>query len=87
MVHNLKIKKEHLSDLQLGKKNNEIRLNDRCYKLGDYLFFHSQYGWAESLFKITHVLHYTEFPQGLREGYVILSLQEVRILTNKQLKQ
>ena len=52
-----------------GKKA-EIRYNDRDYKVREIIVF----VWIKDLrFRITHI---TEFPQGLREGYIVLSLQK-----------
>lgn len=80
--HKLKIEQRYYDALHCGDKPYELRYNDRDYQAGDTISFDVQ--WADEIlcenhlkeaarakYLITHVLHY---PQGLKQGWVILSL-------------
>lgn len=67
MTHKLKIEKEYLLNLLNGRKKSEVRLNDRDYQVGDILNFVNTAG----KFKITHI----HSGLGLKEGYVVLSVE------------
>mgnify|MGYP003612581883 CR=1 FL=1 len=76
MTHDLKIKYEFAKLHFEGRKDWEIRKNDRDFKVGDVIKFKivefsTSTGWSYTR-KITHVFEDTNF--GLQEGYVILSL-------------
>ena len=77
-THQLKIKDIYWERLIEGEKNCEVRLNDRDYQKGDHIQFsvHSEdTNWCPTeLFEITHVLY---FPDGLKDGYVCLSLKKI----------
>ena len=66
-IHDLKIDAPHLIALMSGKKKAEIRKNDRFYQVGDTLNFF-EYDVKST---ITHI---TDFPEGLRDEYVCLSV-------------
>jgi len=88
--HILKIKHEFWNKILDDTKKCEIRLNDRDYQKGDTIVFKTL--WESDIrpaevrfeenylihdereFLITHVLH---FPEGLKEGYVALSIQPI----------
>lgn len=86
-THKLKIQERFYWAVDQGIKKVEIRFDDRDFQKGDYLEFdvlweksdddcvHIDASWRSSLFRITHVLH---FPDGLKDGYVALSIQKVR---------
>lgn len=67
--HNLKLDKQYIHSVKTGEKTCEIRLNDRDYQKGDYIYFDE---FGSEVFEITHVLH---FPVGLQAGYVALSIK------------
>jgi len=70
-THTLKISTEYAQSLFNKKKTFEIRKNDRDYKVGDYLEFK---GWEHAFtLNVTHILSHKDFPEGIKEGYVILS--------------
>lgn len=73
MTHELKIKSFYLEQLVEGSKKSEVRFNDRDYQKGDILSF-SHYDENDIQFEVTHVLHY---PEGLKEGYVVLSVKNI----------
>lgn len=72
-VHKLKLNPQWIDSITTGKKKAEIRYNDRNYKVGDVIEF---VGMSDVRFRITHI---TEFPQWLREWYVVLSLEKMNI--------
>jgi ASC-1-like (ASCH) protein len=77
--HNLKIKPQYFKAVVDGSKKFEIRENDRDYQVGDCIFlneFDGQNYTGESLpVIITYMLKGGEY--GLKEGYVILSIEEI----------
>lgn len=88
-VHVLKLATEHLVHVVSGCKKAEIRKNDRGYKVGDTIIFTCQakaddlpVGWVRTAlmtrYRITHILTHEEFPEGLAEGYVMLSIEPVK---------
>lgn len=72
-VHKLKLNPQWIDSITTGKKKAEIRYNDRNYKVGDVIEF---VGMSDVRFRITNI---TEFPQWLREWYVVLSLEKMNI--------
>lgn len=64
-----------------GEKTAEIRFNDRDFQKGDTIQFQviipdENRTWCPAdVFEITHVLY---FPDGLKDGYVMLSLKPYR---------
>lgn len=76
MKHILKIEEKHFFDIIIGAKKSEIRQNDRDFKVGDQIIFQKTNGSKYNLNKeitITHVL--SDFPMGLKNNYVIISLE------------
>ena len=85
MNHYLKIQKEYLENLILGKKKFEIRKNDRDYQVDDILVFDKKPDCMEIdnyEFRITHV-YSGAFIDPL---YVILSLEPISNLGNENTK-
>jgi len=80
-THELKLHKQFMLDVWDGKKQFEIRKNDRDYQLGDRIRFRvvdDEGNWKSSLldnklYEITHVLT----GWGLEPGYVALGIREV----------
>lgn len=78
MTHNLKIKYEFAKLHFIGKKNWELRKNDRDFKVGDtiefkILEFENSSNWSYERI-ITNVFDDTSL--GLQVGYVILSIEK-----------
>ncbi|MBA0884935.1 DUF3850 domain-containing protein [Flavobacterium undicola] len=78
MTHDLKIKYEFAQLHFIGKKNWELRKNDRDFKAGDIIRFKiiefedtSKWSYTRT---ITNVFEDTNY--GLQEGYVILSIEK-----------
>lgn len=73
MPHDLKIKYEFAKLHFEGRKDWEIRKNDRDFKVGDLIRFTVvEFGFIYTRI-ITHV--YKDAEHGLQEGYVILSIK------------
>ena len=77
-LHELKTESNHYVNTVLGLKPYEVRFNDRDFQEGDLIlsrsFSDGKYTGSQSLYKIKHILKDFE---GLVDGYVILSLNEV----------
>lgn len=72
--HTLKIKPEYLTEICLGNKTFEIRLNDRDYEVGDEVTLTeipvSEYIYPRSFTaKIGYITNFEQKP-----GYVVFSL-------------
>ena len=71
--HNLKIHRQHFCPVQLGLKTAELRLNDRDFKVGDWLILNEwDNGYtgqqeARKVIDIADVGH-------IAEGYVLMSM-------------
>lgn len=84
MLHSLKCDTQYWQAIAAGKKNYECRLNDREYSVNDILKLNETvrgagcecigYTGRVMYRKVTHVLD--EF-EGLKEGYVILTITTV----------
>jgi len=82
-VHNLKLLHHFCDDVENGKKNFEIRENDRGYQKGDHIRFTPVYDSGfdrpkhpieDKEYEITYVLN----GWGLKNGYVAFGLKEVQ---------
>ena len=77
MLHELKILPEYYEEVKAGNKTFEVRKNDRNYMINDTLRLKA---WDGEKFldrpplerRITYILD--NFPDALKEGYVILGL-------------
>lgn len=77
-LHRLKIKTEHYQAVIAGKKNFEIRKNDRSFTVGDSILLlewseKAGYTGKEVMRMITYILSKPIY--GLKQGYCILSFQ------------
>ena len=82
MEHNLKVIQPFFDDVKSGKKNFELRKNDRNYQAGDTIIL-AEYdidnGHTGEIIKKTISYILKDCPQyGLQEGYCILGLREGR---------
>ena len=71
-AHNLKIDRQHFGPVKLGLKTAELRLNDRDYKVGDWLIlneYDNGYTGQQVARKVVHVAD-VGF---IAPGYVLLS--------------
>lgn len=89
-LHKLEIKHEYLVDITLGKRNFDIRKNDRDYQVGDLINFVevNEFGKVNmrgtgtiidenALYRITCVLK--DVPEYVAKDYCILGIKHVRI--------
>ena len=75
--HYLKILTNFYQDIESGKKNFEVRFNDRDFKVYDMLYLQefippSTYTGREIRKEVTYVL---DNPDYCKEGYVVLGLK------------
>lgn len=77
MTHELKILPKWFADVSSGKKNFEIRKNDRGFKVGDELILREwergKYTGRETHRKIEYIYH-GDGSYGLSEEYCVLGL-------------
>lgn len=75
-LHFLKIEWAFYQSIMTGEKKAEVRYNDRDYQKGDRIQFRAIIDGAlrevDEFYEITHVLN---FPTGLKENYVSLSIK------------
>ena len=80
MVHELKILPKYFDKVLSGEKTFEIRIDDRNYTLGDTLvlneFFEQRYTGKKIAVEVLYVLRHEDFPEGIPEGYVVLSIKK-----------
>ena len=80
MIHDLKTIPEYYEAVRIGKKNFEVRKNDRDYKVGDALSLQEydpvekRYTGRSIGFTVIYILDNPEF---VKEGYVIMGLGAV----------
>ncbi|WP_278847834.1 DUF3850 domain-containing protein [Megamonas hypermegale] len=82
MVHTLKIKPKYFNDVLVGKKNFEVRLNDRNYQEGDEVilkeFNDGIYTGKSIRAVITYLLKHNDFPVGIPKDYVVFSIEIIK---------
>ena len=82
MMHDIKIRRKFYDAILEGRKKSEVRKDDRHYRVGDLIRFHViNYGGfgiivSNKTFEITHKLTHDDFPEGIPEGYCVLSIRE-----------
>lgn len=72
-IHQLKIAPEYFGPVSLGLKTAEVRLNDRDYKVGDWLIlkeYDNGFTGREVSRKVTNVADISV----IRQDYVLLSM-------------
>lgn len=78
-IHELKTINPHFENLRCGVKKFEVRLNDRNFKVGDILTLreweNNKYTERFIRFKVILVLTHEDFPEGIKEGYCVISLR------------
>lgn len=92
MRHILKIDEKWVERICSGQKTSEVRFNDRDYQTGDIICFRVIDSGGNEIIKpgslpvyeITHVLDSNQFPQGLQDGYCILSIAPLKQIKEGQ---
>ena len=92
MIHQLKLQKKWFEAKIEGRKPWELRLNDRNFAIGDYLGDNEidADGKETGRFvveKITNIVYPDEVPDGLAEGYVILSTVLCDVVAFEELRE
>lgn len=84
MIHAIKIQPQYFDDVISGKKQFEIRLNDREYQEGDYLALNEweqtssiggHYTGRSCLVRADYILYGIKGVLGLDEDYCIMSIK------------
>ncbi len=84
MVHEIKLSEDYIEPVLSGKKNFEVRYNDRGYQKGDWVKFKavSRKGVRyddEILEKATFEITYVHSGLGLQEGYVVFGIHSIDV--------
>ena len=84
MLHEIKLREDYIEPVLSGKKNFEVRLNDRGYQKGDWVKFKavSRQGvtYVEpELEKATFEITYVHSGLGLQEGYVVFGIHDIDV--------
>ena len=88
-VHNLKLHDKYYDAVKYGFKKFEIRKNDRDFRVGDILVLtrvgdeqipdnpiYVKIGGCERInAKVTYLLTHDDFPDGIPEGYVVMTIE------------
>lgn len=81
MQHELKIELPYANAIYRGDRNFEVRYNDRGYQKGDTIVFipieeNGITCFHHKLYQAQYTITYVHSGLGLKEGYVILGIQE-----------
>jgi hypothetical protein len=79
--HYLKTDSKFFADIAAKRKKFEIRRDDRNYQMGDLLILgelkgKTLSGWCIKC-HVSYVLESSDFPDGIKEGYVIMGIDVV----------
>ncbi|MBQ7047037.1 MAG: DUF3850 domain-containing protein [Oscillospiraceae bacterium] len=82
MTHDLKLQYKYCDDVLIGVKNFEVRLNDRNYKVGDFIKFipvdekgnYKAHPIENYSFRIKYILTHKDFSIGIKKEYCILAI-------------
>lgn len=82
MIHCIKIREQYADAVEEGRKNFEVRLNDRGYNAGDRVKFSvisnsgipMPHALDSKAFKITYV----HSGLGMENGYVVFGIEEIK---------
>ena len=83
MMHNLKIREAYADAVADGRKNFEVRLNDRGYQAGDYVRFNvidfiGAWVLSHPLEEKTFEITYVHSGLGIEEDYVVFGIKEIK---------
>lgn len=91
MLHYIKIREQYADAVADGRKNFEVRLNDRGYNVGDEVAFtvvnefdmtDLYHPLNEKKYKITYV----HSGLGMENGYVVFGIAEMKGEKNEQME-
>lgn len=85
--HELKLNQRYFDAVKNGIKTFEVRRNDRDFRMGDTLklfeaddkgdHVESCHGVRIVVAAVTYILTHDDFPAGVPEGYVVMSIKVV----------
>ena len=86
MLHEIKIKMSYANAVLEGRKNFEVRVNDRGYNAGDKVQFtvvedsgsFTEEARSHELNKKKYQITYVQSGLGLREEFVVFGIREVK---------
>ena len=82
MLHVIKIKEQYADAIADGRKNFEVRLNDRGYNAGDRIKFSvisdSGIPMPHALDGKTYKITYVHSGLGMENGYVVFGIEEIK---------
>lgn len=80
-IHRVKCYQRFFKLTESGIKPFEVRRNDRDYQVGDLLELNETiegaYSGRMALFEITSILSSDDYPDGIKEGFVILGIKPI----------
>lgn len=96
-THDIKTHPQFFAEVLSGAKRFEIRLNDRDYQVGDILNLHEwqpvpdftletnreREGYSGRVYSVV-VTYITDFPQGLQEKYVCMSIEPCTVIVRME---
>jgi len=87
MLHYLKTEAEYFDAAARGEKNFTVRKDDRGFKVGDYLVkMRFKKGHFTGALMFAKVSYKTNFPAGVRKGYVVLGFKTKHITVVEEWK-
>ena len=92
MIHKIKIWEEYANAVADGRKNFEIRENDREYQTGDIIEFNVVGGFGHNFERVEHPLYgkrykitYLLSAPGLKEGWCVFGIEKIKKVEEQQL--
>lgn len=82
MIHQLKIKRSYFSDILYSRKTFEVRKNDRGFQTGDFLGLNEvdENNIETGRCMLVRVSDVFDDPDYCKDGYVIMSIQNINII-------
>ena len=85
-IHSMKLKDEFFDAVQCGMKNFEVRYDDRGFRIGDIVEMKRTFDGLPPIDddevikrRIVYILRHEDFPDALKEGYVVLGLSPMEV--------
>ena len=80
-IHRVKCFNRWFNEVTSGLKMFEVRRNDRDYQAGDLIELNEtkdgEYTGRAAMFEAAYILQSSEFPDGIKDGFVIIGLKPV----------
>lgn len=87
--HELRLNRKYFDAVKNGIKSFEVRKDDRDFMIGDTLYLYETDDFGEYVITavglrvnpikaiVTYILTHDDFPDGVPEGYVVMSIKVV----------